>query len=121
MGAFTPVENQDDPPSPVRTYVTGNGLTVQLFYEGASESVTNENLIDVTLYTVGDPVSVTPVQDYCDSYNWQYQSSVEAVSTKSARVNWTNYISSNNSGYSGNPLMAYRFQWCLNHIVFTHS
>ena len=120
MGVFNPVENLDDPPSPVKTFVTGDGLTVHLFYEGASESVTDETLIDVTLYTVGDGPA-TSVQDFCNTFNGQYEINDSVhVSTKSARVNWTNYISSN-SGYSGNPLMAYRFQWWLNHIVFTHS
>jgi len=76
-------------------------------------------LIDVTLYTVGDGTA-TSVEDFCNAFNANYEGSVVHVSTKSARVNWTNYISSN-SGYSGNPLMAYRFQWWLNHIVFTHS
>lgn len=71
VGVFTPEENQVDPPAPVRTFVTGDGLTVHLFYEGAPDSVTEETLIDVTLYTVGDGPA-TPVQDACYYFNAGY-------------------------------------------------
>lgn len=81
VGVFTPEENQVDPPAPVRTFVTGDGLTVHLFYEGAPDSVTEETLIDVTLYTVGDGPA-TPVQDACYYFNAGYANNEMAVSTK---------------------------------------
>ena len=51
---MTPEENQEDVPSPVRVYLNDGGMTVHLFYEGHPDHVTDTNIIDVTLYAVGD-------------------------------------------------------------------
>ena len=51
---MTSENNQEDVPSPVRVYLNDGGMTVHLFFEGHPDHVTDTNIIDVTLYTVGD-------------------------------------------------------------------
>ena len=89
---MTPEENQEDVPSPVRVYLNDGGMTVHLFFEGHPDHVTDTNIIDVTLYAIGeasgisrslagsDAAAATPsftaVQEYCDAFAGVYQSVV---------------------------------------------
>ena len=57
--------DQAGAPSPVRSFVSKDGLTVVLYYEGHPVYATDDDFIDVTLYTVGteDDAEATPDQD----------------------------------------------------------
>jgi len=54
VGVSTTNLNLENRPSPVRSFVEKDALTVQLFYEGHPNYAADTNYIDVTLYTVDE-------------------------------------------------------------------
>ena len=61
MGVSTTSLNVENLPSQVRSFVQKDALTVQFFYEGHPDHATDEeDLIDVTLYTVGSDETEGP-------------------------------------------------------------
>ena len=60
MGVSTTSLNVENLPSQVRSFVQKDALTVQFFYEGHPDHATEEDLIDVTLYTVGSDKTEGP-------------------------------------------------------------
>ena len=50
-------------PGQERLFVSKDALTVHLYYEAHPDHATDDDLIDVTLYTVGDDAGATPGQD----------------------------------------------------------
>mgnify|MGYP006100334979 CR=1 FL=1 len=64
MGVSTTSLNVENLPSPVRSFVEKDALTVQFFYEGDLNYAKDPTFIDVTLYEIGAEDSVAdPDQD----------------------------------------------------------
>jgi hypothetical protein len=60
VGVSTSSLNLENLPSPVRSFVQKDALTVQFFFEGDPNYAADEDLIDVTLYTIGSDETEGP-------------------------------------------------------------